>query len=110
MVQVSELNFKYFRNNLPKGFPKLFEYIASCECHITSYEGNEVNQQRLGIRVICYLLAYLTACQRKSAEHQKTILVSLCEVLYVVVHHNYHVYTVIFTPFSLVTLVYTERD
>ena len=51
---------------------------------MTSCEGNDVNQQRLGIMVICYMLAYLIACLRKSAKHQKlTFLVSSCGALYV---------------------------
>ena len=36
--------------------------------------------------VICYMLVYLTAWLRKSANHEKlTVLVSLCGALYLVV-------------------------
>ena len=64
-------------------FSQIFQYTVSCEYHMTSCEGDEVNQQRLGIMVTCYKLAYLTACLRKTAKHQKvTILVSSCGALY----------------------------
>ena len=60
----------------------IFQYTASREYHMTSCECDEINQQRLGIMVICYMLAYLTACLRKTAKHQKvTILVCSCGAL-----------------------------